>query len=201
MSQPDEAQTIQEFVSWANRECRFSRINPDGDEGLAFNPIAPIKAYFEENNHERLNAILAVLFRPHDPPDLAEIIVQNYTAGFSILLHIGKGRLIKRFAEHTSLDDGHLPFDPSNKPVSFPFSADESFFKKFCEQQWRFCCPIFNPHRLYNEHFHENRVLPIVDKVQLGRGGSATLYKIRIHHEYNHLLPENIKNVCLLFPF
>jgi hypothetical protein len=195
MSQPDEAQPIQEFFQLVERERKYPGINPGSHETISLNLINPVKAYFEENNHEKLNAILAALFKPEDPPDLAEVIVQNYTAGFSILLHIGKGKFIEVFAEHNSLEDGHLPFDPSNKPPHFPNSSDEYFFETFCRKQWRFCCPILSPHRLYNKHFHEEQVLPIATKELLGEGGSAILYKIRIYDEYNKLLLDNIKNV------
>jgi hypothetical protein len=195
MTQPDEAQPIQEFFQWIDKQREYSIIDPGSDERAELNSITPIKVYFKNNSYEKLNAILAALFIPEDPPDLAEVIVQSYTAGFSILLHIGKGKFIESFSERNSLDDGHLPLDPSSKPTSFPKSSDEGFFERFCKWQWRFSCPIFRRNHLNNEHFSENQVLPIAKKEQLGRGGSAVLFKIRLYNEYNELLPESIKKV------
>lgn len=195
MSQPDEAPSIQQFFSWANRERKYSRISPDSDERIPFNSIPPIEAYFKEKNHEKLNAILIALFESDAPPGIAEVIVKDYVAVFSILVYIGKGRHIQNFIEY-NLNNQHLPFNPSHPPPDFPNSSDERFFEKFCQQQWRFCCTIFSRDGLYNRHFHAKQILPIVDKQQLGDGASAVLYKIRIHDEYNHLHPPDIKSVC-----
>lgn len=194
MTQPDEAQPIQHFFQWADRQLEHQRLD-DSAERLELNPIKPIQAYFVNNKFEKLNDVLAALFRPQDPPDLAEVIVQRYTAVFSILLYIGKGTFIEHFAEHSSLDDGHLPLDPSSKPVFFPRSSGGDLFERFCRQQWRFCCPTFRQNHLNNEHFHEERILPILSKERLGQGGSAVLHKIRLYDEYNELLPENVKKV------
>jgi hypothetical protein len=197
---PDEAPSLQEFFRWAKRERKYSRIDSNTDKRIAFNPIAPIKTYFEENKHEKLNAILAALFKLQDPPNLAEVIIHSFTAVFTTLLHIGKGKFIEPFTELISLNDDHLPFDPSNKPFYFPNSSDEDFFEQFCRQQWRFCCPILSRNSLYDRLFYEKQVLPIANQEQLGMRGSTIVYKIRIYEEYNNLLPENIKKVWSILP-
>jgi hypothetical protein len=195
MSQPDDDSAIQQFRLWANRNRIYSKIRSETDDRAAFNPIPPIKAYFKEHKHEKLVNILAALFRPGEPPDLADIIVDRYTAVFCILLYIGKGRFIAHFAEHSNLEEQHLPFEPSVPPANFPDSADPQFFNKFCKMQWRFTCPTLDPRGLYKQHFHDERVLPIVKKEELNTGGSAKLYRIKIHDLYNELVPKEAKTV------
>lgn len=197
MSQPDDDPAIQEFRLWANRNRIYSMLRSETDERAAFNPIPPVKAYFEGNTHKKLINILAALFRPDEPPDLADIIVESYTAVFCILLYIGKGRFIVHFAEHGNLDEQHLPFEPSAPPANFPDSADPHFYHQFCKTQWRFTCPTLHPRRLYNQHFNEERILPIVKREVLSTGGSATLYRIKIHELHNELLPKEARTVRL----
>jgi len=197
MSQPDEAPCLQQFFSWAKSERRFSTAFPDSNEEICFNSIPTIEAYFKARNHEKLNTILAALFKAEGeaPPGIAEVIVKGYIAVFCTLLYTRKGRHIKNFVEY-KLDDGLLPFWPTHPPPNFPNSSDQSFFEKFCEQQWRFCCPILSRDSLYNSHFSENRVLPIADKQRVGAGGSAELFKIRIHDGYNQLHLGDTMIVC-----
>lgn len=197
MSRPDEAPCIRQFFSWAESDCRFSAAFPDSDEEIFFYSIPALEEYFKAGNHERLNAILAALFNAEGevPPGIAEAIVKDYVTVFCILLYRRKGRHIKKFVE-CRLNDGLLPFSPTHPHPLFPHGSDQSFFEKFCEQQWSFCCPILSRDSLRNRHFPENQILPIADKQRVGAGGSAELFKVRIYDEYNQLHLEDITVVC-----
>jgi hypothetical protein len=153
----------------------------------------PIRAYFEDN-YKELKAILAALFQTGDPPDLARIIAERYTAVLCILLHLEKGSYIKFFTEHRNMDDQHLPFAPSMSRAYFPESFDPRFLELFCAQQWRFCYPTFDRHRLWYEEFHGKLILPIMDKV-LDIRKNAILHRIRVHGVHNKLISDEDKAV------
>jgi hypothetical protein len=119
MLQPDDDIFIQQILSWAKTNRNFSSAYPD---------VEKPREYFKKVYYKRLLNIFTALFRPEDPPHLAEEIVQNCTAVFCILLHIGKGKYIDRFVEHSSLGDLKLPLDPDAPPARFPQSTTDSKF-------------------------------------------------------------------------
>lgn len=187
MTQPDHL-VIQAFFDWVCQARDYAVLNPSRLERHAFIPIPKVEAYFERDRRQRLIEILDAIYFPETRPLYTENILPKYTAVFCILLHIGKGRYILKFTKHASLGDSALPFDPENPPAKFPICPeDPSFFPHFCDQQWRWCAPKFQRHML-NEEFGARTVLPITSMEQLGDGGSARLYKIKIHKLYNELL-------------
>lgn len=203
MAEPDHYPVIQGFFDWVRRARAYAILEPTGQERRAFVPIQKIQTYFAERDRQSLNEILDAVFMPEDPPLYAENIVPKYTAVFSILLYINKGRYIKDFTTCGALSDAALPFDPADPPSRFPISAkDPNFFSRFCEEQWRFCAPTFQRNML-DDKFESERILPITYKKTLGGGGSGTVYKIKIHKLYNELITDESKAVrpCLHVKF
>jgi hypothetical protein len=195
MAEPNHS-VIRDFFEWVRQARDYAVLDPSGQERRAFISIQKVEAHFEYLHRQNLIEILHALF-PEDPLLYAENIVPRYTAIFCILLHINKGRYILEFTKHASLRDTALPFDPVNRPSKFPLSAeDPDFFSRFCNEQWKWCAPIFHRYML-NEHFEAKIVLPIIFKEKLGDGGSATIYKIRIHNLFNDLLSDDLKTVSL----
>jgi hypothetical protein len=194
MAQPDH-HIIRVFFEWVKEARHYAIFDPSGRERRAFIPIQKVQEHFEDERRQRLIEILEAVFSPGTPPLYAENVLPKYIAVFCILLHIGKGRHIPEFIKHGSLSDAALPFDPESAPPRFPHSAeDPNFFSKFCDEQWRWCAPKFQRHML-DEEFEAKRVLPITFMEELGDGGSAKLYKIKIHKLYNDLLSDDSKVV------
>jgi hypothetical protein len=195
MAEPDRDPVIQGFLNWVRRARVYAVLEPTGQERRAFVPIQKLETYFTERDRQRLIEILDAVFLPEDPPLYSENITPKYTAVFSILLHINKGRYIKDFTKYGALSDARLPFDPDDPPPKFPISTeDPNFFSRFCDEQWKFCAPTFQRHML-DEQFEGKRTLPITYKERLGGGGSGTLYKIKIHKHYNELILDESKAV------
>jgi hypothetical protein len=201
MSQPDHNAGLQAFYQWE----RDSFINVVSDlitgETRSFMPVENLKAHFQEYGRKKLNKILSLVFRPEEVPVDSEAILKSYTAVFCILLHTGKARYIEHFASYDDLSDQRLPLDPASRPANFPVATDEPhFFERFCETQWTYCVPIFQRPML-NRHFEPHRLLPIIYRERVATGGSAILYKIRLHGRYNKLLSDEFRSVSLSNPF
>lgn len=195
--QPDFQASIQSFLSFLDRSSCFEVIEPeslDGPTRTAFTVRDKVQEHLEGNDQERLKQIIADLFPRGDgiwPND----ILPNNIAVFCTLLKISKSRWIKHFRHHESLSDAKLPFDPKSPPPNWPEdTGDPDFLKKFCEEQWKYCVPVFRQ-PFVDKHFSKRTILPIVYKRSLSSGGSATLWLIRLHPAYNKLLSEADKAV------
>lgn len=186
--QPDNNPNLQDFLHWINEARCMGSGDAGDDAGLQLNrpfiPYREVQAYFKEP--QRVRKLLEALY-----PDIEHNVDPNaiwkyYSNVFSILLLIGKGHYINHFVQYDSLCDHHLPF--GNKPTSFPIaSTDPHFFTSFCNQQWEFCPPAFQYHM--DKRFEPNEALPIIKKQKLAGGGSATIYKITLHPDYNQMSP------------
>ncbi|KAL1619885.1 hypothetical protein SLS54_006484 [Diplodia seriata] len=113
-------------------------------------------------------------------------ISKEYPKVLCVLLIIGQGRQIETFVRYTSLCDTRLPFD--HKPANFPFAYDGSdFFGRFKEVQWQFCAqPLtYNMNLVYEDA----RILPIMTKDPIGRGGTSNIFKITLPQAYDELEP------------
>jgi hypothetical protein len=195
--QPDYEPAIQSFLSFLDRVSSFEVVNPDPPEGpirLGFVPLNKVKAYLQDNGQEKLNQIIAALFPRGDGIYPNDVLPDNI-AVFCTLLKISKGAWIKYFRHHRSLRDAALHFDPASQPLNWPEdTGDPEFLKKFCEQQWKFCVPVMRQ-PFVDQHFPKDLILPIIYKTALGSGGSATLWKIKLHPDYNNLITEEEKAV------
>ena len=189
MSQPDHHAVLQDFFTW-ERQSRIEVVaDISTDEKAYFTPVEALKSYFKANGSKKLNKILLEVFQPEDIPINPEMILQDHSAVFCILLRISKGRYIEYFARFEELSDQRLPFDPTHPPACFPEATDDpNFLQRFCEKQWMYCVPVFDNHMLH-KHFGPQRLLPITYKERRGGGGSAIIYKIKLYGPHNKLLP------------
>jgi hypothetical protein len=199
--QPDYEPSIQSFLSFLDRVSAFEVVNPDPPEDptrRAFAVLEKVRTYFDENGQEKLYQIITALFPQGDgiwPND----VLPNNIAVFCTLLKISKGRWMKHFRHHESLSDARLPFDPIRQPLNWPEdTGDPNFLRKFCEEQWKFCVPPLRQ-PFVDKHFPKDTILPIVYKKEICAGGSATLWKIKLHPTYNKLVSEEEKEVRSTF--
>jgi len=196
--------SIERFLGFViDRNCTHEIIEPgDSDDcppkkTRPFMPLDQIQYYFGAHNYSELRGVLAALFSPDDliPP---RDIYPKYIAVFCTLLCIGKGSYIKHFKHHESLSDTSLPFDPASPPAHWPSSArDSSFLHEFCQAQWKFCARVWED--LSDKHYDSEQILPIVSKTRLSGGGSANIWRVKIHPFYNKLISEDDKLVSLSF--
>lgn len=124
--------------------------------------------------------------------------LEKWICVFAILLYIGKERAIQIFLENNICDSQH-PLE--QKPSGFPLApADEDFWPKYREYQW-----LFLPLEFKKGYFHQripsDRVLPIIEKEEIGRGGSAKIYAIKIHPDYDKLSLVDTSQHVSLPPF
>lgn len=188
METPDEP-CIQYYFQWLNSNCEYSIADQNSESRYAFIPVNRIRAYFEENNNERLNNILTAIFEPQTPPISSDDVLGGYIAVFCALLELGKGKFIHHFVRSPGLSDSRLPFAAAGLPSMFPISHDDpQFFEKFCKAQWKFCAPVLK-YPLPGEAFEENRILPIISKTAIASGDTGTVYKITILDSLNKLDP------------
>jgi hypothetical protein len=195
--QPDFQPSIQSFLSFLDRSSSFEVTEPESLDGPILNSFTVrdrVREYLEGNDHERMNQIIADLFPRGDGIWWNDILPDNI-AVFCTLLKISKGQWIKHFRRHDSLSDARLPFDPRSHPPNWPEdTGDPDFLRKFCKEQWKYCVPVFRQ-PFMDKHFPKQTILPIVYKKSLSSGGSATLWRIRLHPAYNKLLSEADKVV------
>lgn len=188
--QHDHLRVINEFLDWLRKNQSYSVKDHQTDERAAFVPISAVTSYLKED--EKLQYILDALFHPEEGPD-ADIVLPNYVAIFCTLIEIGKGPTIEHFVKQ-GLHDQHLPFDPKHILPDFPpDTGDGTFYRRFCEKQWRFWVPDFE--RGMERHFPDKTLLPIIKKREVAKGGSARLFEVKVHSSYNKLLPEKACHV------
>lgn len=152
------------------------------DSDCRFVPKSDLQQYLKR---EIIVKILRVLGIRHHS---ADVILKGYLKNFAILLSLDHGKLIEWFLQHDSLSDKKLPFETC--PPTFPQTSDPNFFNTFSRRQWMFCAPAFSYRKHYIWALNDGCVLPIVEKEELGRGGSSVTYKIRLHPCYDRLVEE-----------
>ncbi|KAL9131378.1 MAG: hypothetical protein Q9175_006779 [Cornicularia normoerica] len=185
--QPDNNQHIQDLMTWAEKARQLGAGHSGLEIDQLFIPYPDVEAYFRDI--QTIKKLLAALFPngvPHVDP---EMIRKKYAKVFLILLLTGNGRFIGAFVRHDSLCDQYLPF--RSRPERFPQkAADTDFFTSFYRRQWEFCVPIFQ-HAMNLQFDEKDLILPIISKEKIGGGGSAIVYKIKLHPAYNNLSRES----------
>ncbi|EPE26730.1 Protein kinase-like (PK-like) [Glarea lozoyensis ATCC 20868] len=181
---------IDDFLRWLS--ANESLAIDDLEQGIVCRSVSlsAVRSELEKNDGKRLVEILDVLFEDDGGPDPAELL-SNYVAVFCILLQIGEGHYIQHFVDHAIHDDSE--FDPELLLYKFPLSqGDDDFYRRFCEAQWRFCVPDFmkNMKKVFPDRIN----LPIIEKRQVARGGSATISIIKLHSSYDKLLGSRISD-------
>jgi hypothetical protein len=170
-------------IRWSNQkmvDCQFM-------------PTNEIDNYLDKGTIKRLLRISKASANP-------DMILNKYKRVFCILLTLERAKLIDYFYQYDELEDAKLPFHvrPSNFPLG---KSEDDLWKLFSDTQWYFCAQVMLdkcPGRIYPD----NALLPITEKVEIGKGGSAKIYKIEVHEAYNLLevlpelqLPSHIKRI------
>ncbi|KIX03656.1 uncharacterized protein Z518_07209 [Rhinocladiella mackenziei CBS 650.93] len=184
-AQPTHKAEIQDFIRWID-DNSIQGLTSDSSSA-PFMPQKRLTEYIRQGT--RLRNLLKELFSPTDPPVHVEpdAILKNCTAVLAILVRIEYGRYIEEFVRHRELFDNHLPF--LTMPANFPRSNNEGvFFKKFDEEQWRFCAHIFSRARI-DDQISASYILPITSKEKIAEGGTANVFRIQIHPDYDELDP------------
>ena len=134
----------------------------------------------------------AVLNLEERPSVAAGYIRNNYLRTFAILLCIDQGHWISHFRQYRSLLDDKLPYD--TEPADFPKTFNADLFTNFKAAQWQFCAMAFQYDM--KDRFNPEVILPIRSKTEIGKGGSAIIFKIVVDEAYNSLHP-NVGQVIL----
>ena len=165
----------------------------DNDQKARFIPQGQLEKYLCAT--ERVERLLEALFKGEQMGISADKIRAHYLRAFAILIRIGRGTWIKLFIHYDGLRDKNLPF--RDRPGEFPETslAAEDDFARFQQVQWQFCAYVMEWEM--SADLHPDRILPIVSKEPIGRGGSAYIYKIKINPENDSLYPKEWKQeVC-----
>jgi hypothetical protein len=184
-AQPGEEQAIQDFISWVEKNRANGRLG-SSDTVCLFMPLQLLESHLKAPR--RLRQILSALFPgnrslPIQPDDILHLDIVRI---FAILILIDKGRYIKTIAHHPNIKDKFLPF--LEEPRHFPRLADgdTSIWSAFYKKQFQFCPHLFT-HVVTDTELEDDTILPIITKEPLPSGGSATICKIKLHAEYDHL--------------
>ena len=184
--QNDDNSVIQDFHTWRKSTGQIGSGN-DGFQRVerTFIPYTSVEAYL--NQEGRLESLIRAIFPDDDPGKLpdAETIRDSHLKVFCILVSIAKGRYINHFIENW-LNDSNLPLQ--DRPSTFPEdSRDTKFWESFYDRQWEFSVKKF----AHNTGLHFDArgwILPIVEMKKIGGGGSAVIYKIKLHEDYDSLV-------------
>lgn len=180
------APVIQELFEWLPKHFIDGTNGPSAKPNRPFMPLLDLQDYLKAE--KRTTKLLRALSVEGVHQGLIELLEKYYIRVFIILTRIGKGRYIEHFVQHQNLRDPRLPF--LEKPAHFPIDPnDPTFWDKFYENQFAFCPHYF----CYNENslkLEDHCVLPIISKEVLGHGGSAAIYKIKLHPQYDQLSPD-----------
>lgn len=177
--QPGYAECIEAFQKYikAKQVCGSNSSSSEAK----FIQFYALQDYFDAN---RMGKIFKLLSQPNLGNEIRR---KNYLRVFSILVFIGKAEYITQFIRYPGLDDRHLPFlSPTHPPHNWP--PIEEFYPAFYSAQWQFCPQKFAKENLWNVCFEEDHILPIVEKMQMRKGRSAVIYKIKVLEYYNTLM-------------
>ena len=184
--QPDHvAAVIQELLEWVPKHRINGTNGPSATPNRPFMPLPDLKKYLKA--HDRTKKLLLALYPEREHNVIVEFLELWYIRVFTILTLIGKGRYIEHFVRHPNLRDPQLPF--LEKPAHFPTDPnDPTFWQSFYQEQFTFCAHHFRHSENYTT-LEDLCILPITAKEVLGSGGSAAIYKIKLHPHYDDLNP------------
>lgn len=116
-----------------------------------------------------------------------EIVMCECVSVFLVLLRMGQPAMIDHFMRFDTLSDKRLPLGDSG---DFPAGLS---FHDFAQHQQPFCAPKI---REGNRNFLNERILPLTGREELAEGGSAKVFRIEIHPEFDDLEREARVIVC-----
>lgn len=154
------------------------RVAVDKALGLKdFIPAGEIQGYLREPG--RLKNMLYELFGHTNYDWRASDIVERFSVVFAILVYIHEGHHIINCLDHDSQRDDRLPFS------ACPEDFHNALWDKFRATQPRFCAATFR--KRSQPVYGDEQRLPFLEKVVLGSGGSAEVFRVRIHANHNKL--------------
>ncbi|RDL30168.1 uncharacterized protein BP5553_10446 [Venustampulla echinocandica] len=139
------------------------------------------------NGCKVLNDLLSDIYPGQGVPISPKEVVGAYSKVFCILICIGKIDFLPLFMSCDDLNDAHLPFKLHEPPTEFPVDpTSPTFFKDFCDKQWRFCPPDIDAN--CNRRLDQRYILPFTSKTEKFKGASSTISTIEIYPRH-HFLP------------
>ena len=147
-----------------------------------FVPAGEVEAYLRQPG--KLREILSALFKNGGDEIDARQLITRYSVVFAILVSIDCGAYIGTFLPHDALCDARLPFH--ERPKRFPSGqgVSDALFDKFQTAQARFCAPKFTEG---HHNFERDERLPFLEKKFIGEGGSAKVYRVKVHAKHDLL--------------
>ena len=146
-----------------------------------FTPKCALQDYFGRRRGSLSRLLDETLHGERHPPS-AETVSTEFIAIYAILITIGQPQFLKRFIEHGFCDD-KLPLQV--EPPSFPTTTDGgSLFERFEHAQWQFCPLRFRSGGV-GYHIQPAYILPLRERERLRRSPPATVYKVKVHEDYD----------------
>lgn len=178
---------LQAFHKWRTSSAALwpGTGGPNFETECQFIPRSKLEDYFRDP-HRLENLLKAVLNEEERTAVDVNYVRSHYSRSFATLLCIGEGRLIRHFQQYESLRDEKLPHNtpPDDFAIMLP-----DIFEKFESAQRPFCAS--NLDYSMNRRYKEKEIIPIISKEKIGEGGSAIVYKIVVHEDYNLLRPHS----------
>lgn len=174
---PHQTSEGQEALKWLDDNSLLSVATSADPKQQLFVPSSAARKYFDGDRLKRiLTAVCPLEFYPKQLS--LDVVHKGYVLVFLILLRLDQAATIREFLLHTRLSDRYLPFD---EHTSLPAGVPK---EEFLSQQLPFCAvPISQG----ESHFQSQLILPITQKEEIARGGSAIIHRVQIHAEYDEL--------------
>ena len=168
---------VRETVKWLRHTAPIRLVDN-------LSPFIPISRLCERFSND-LDDILNELFDDSErPPNKAILNGGTCFIGiFAILLLIEQPKLILEFLTTRNLSDRQCPFE-GGRPANFP---PDVIWEEFEKQQWQFFPHTFDGHR-DDVEIGDDVALPFTQKEKIASGGSANIYKIIVHKDYDSIV-------------
>ncbi|KAL9623447.1 MAG: hypothetical protein Q9160_002340 [Pyrenula sp. 1 TL-2023] len=165
-------QRLQDFYEWLEKN-KTKAVSSESDSAERFFLSRKLlKEYF--GNENRTKQIYQAVCGSPLVIDFDDFL-NDWVCVFALLLSLGHGNAIPHFISNHLYDSKH-PFQ--ERPSQFPFSPlDDEFWSMYQKAQWLFF-PLELKKNHHRQRVPEARVLPIIKKESIGRGGSSKIYRI-----------------------
>ena len=182
--QPDNADAaIQDLLDWIERNKIPGASGASAAPNRHFIPFKELQAYLKSS--KRAKKLLMVIFRDRQYSVNTDLLLEDYVRVFTILICIGKGAYITHFMSHT-LSDQDLPL--KTMPNDFPKDPnDPNFWERFYSLQFTYCAKRLQNKKIDKIIIEDHCILPFVRKEMIDSGGSAVIYEIDLHIDYDDL--------------
>lgn len=186
----NSSKAIQQLLRWLASESKdawdLTKSSASAESGHAkFIPAGRVKDHFCSDLNRVRDLIRAAGVNEYEVS--AKHLANKWCKVFCILALINKLEFIGTFATYNTLWDGRLPFTEKEPPSNFPRDAgDPQFYEKFRAAQWQFCA--LELETLNGLHVDDQVIIPVVNREEVGGGGTAKVYRVEVHPEYDLLV-------------